>query len=120
MEGKLKYNCIESLKKAGAPIIIVTAVEEAEAVAYACRDNGITVEAFCDSEKRQTEKPFYGFEVIHTPTLPQRYPKARFIIASQHIPDCVNQLASLGYGDCEFYSILELVENYEVKKHQYG
>ncbi len=120
MEGKLKYNCIESLKKAGAPIIIVTAVEEAEAVAYACRDNGITVEAFCDSEKRTTEKPFCGFEVIHTPTLPKRYPKARFIIASQHIPDCVNQLAGLGYGDCEFYSILELVENYEVKKHQYG
>ena len=42
-EDKVKYNCIESLKKAGPPIIIVTAVEESEAIAYACRDNGITV-----------------------------------------------------------------------------
>ena len=120
MEAKFRYNCIESLKKAGDPIIIVTAVDEAEAVAYACRDNGITVEAICDSEKRQTEKPFCGFEVIHTPTLPQRYPKARFIIASQHIPDCVKQLSGLGYSECEFYSILELLENYDVKNHQYG
>ena len=92
MEGKVKYNCIESLKKAGDPIIIVAAVDEAEAFAYACRDNGITVEAFCDSEKRQSEQLFCGLEVIHTPTLPQRYPKARFIIASQHIRDCEEQL----------------------------
>ena len=118
-ENKANYNCIESLKKTGAPIIIVTAVEEAEAIAYACRDNGITVTAFCDSEKRITENLFCGLEVIHTPTLPQRYPKARFIIASQHIPDCVEQLTGLGYGESEYYSILELLKNFDVKKHQY-
>jgi organic radical activating enzyme len=117
MKGKLKYNCIESLKKADAPIIIVVTVDEAEAVANACRDNGITVEAFCDSEKRKSEELFCGLEVIHTPTLPQRYPNARFIIASQHIPDCVEQLTGLGYS--EFYSILELLENYDVNKYQY-
>ena len=117
MEGKVKYNCIESLKKAGDPIIIVAAVDEAEAFAYACRDNGITVEAFCDSEKRQSEQLFCGLEVIHTPTLPQRYPKARFIIASQHIRDCAEQLTGLGYS--EFYSILDLLKNYDIEKHQY-
>ena len=54
MRNKIKYNnYIESLKKTGDPIIIVAAVHESEAVANACRDNGITVEAFCDSEKRQ-------------------------------------------------------------------
>ena len=112
-------NCIKSLKESGNPVVIYSLTEEAEAIANACRDNGITVEAICDSEKRQTENPFCGLEVIHTPTLPQRYPKARFIIASQHIPDCVEQLSGLGYSECEFYSILELLENYDVKKHQY-
>ena len=53
MEDRIKYNnCVESLKEAGDPVIIVTAVHESEAVANACRDNGITVEAFCDSEKK--------------------------------------------------------------------
>ena len=117
MEGEVKYNCIESLKKAGDPIIIVAAVDEAEAFAYACRENGITVEAFCDSDKSQTEQLFCGLEVIHTPTLPRRYPKARFIIASQHIQDCAAQLTGLGYS--EFYSILDLLKNYDIEKHQY-
>ena len=73
MGNKVKYNnCIESLKKAGDPIIIVAAVHESEAVANACLDNGITVEAFCDSEIRKSEELFCGLEVIHTPTLPQR------------------------------------------------
>ncbi len=92
-------------------------MDEAEAFAYTCHDNGITVEAFCDSEKRQSEQLFCGLEVIHTPTLPQRYPKARFIIASQHIRDCEEQLTGLGYS--EFYSILDLLKNYDVNKHQY-
>ena len=114
MEDKIKYNnCVESLKKAGDPVIVVTAVHESEAVANACRDNGITVEAFCDSEKKKSEELFCGLEVIHTPTLPQRYPKARFIIASQHIRDCEEQLTGLGYS--EFYSILELLKNYDIK-----
>ena len=52
MERTVKYNCIESLKKNGDPIIIVAAVREAEAIAYACKDLGINVSAFCDTEKR--------------------------------------------------------------------
>ena len=118
MGNKIKYNnYIESLKKAGDPVIVVTAVHESEAVANACRDNGITVEAFCDSEKKKSEELFCGLEVIHTPTLPQRYPKARFIIASQHIRDCEEQLTGLGYS--EFYSILDLLKDYDIKKQQH-
>jgi len=117
MEVEVKYNCVEYLKKPGAPIIIVAAVHEAEAVANACRDNGIIVSAICDSEKRKSEELFCGLEVIHTPNLPQRYSKTRFVIASQHIQECVEQLTKLGYN--EFYSVLELLKNYDINKQQH-
>jgi len=115
---KVKYNCIQALKETGTPVIIVAAVHEAEAIAYACRDFGIEVSAICDSEKRNIKKRNYcGLEVIHTPTLPERFSKARFIIATQQIIDVVDQLSSLGYD--EFYSALELLENYDFRKHHY-
>jgi len=69
MKNKLKQNCIESLKKSGDPIIIVSQIHESEAIAKACIDNNIKVTAFCDSKKSKTTKPFSGLEVIHTPTL---------------------------------------------------
>ena len=56
MEQIVNQNCINSLKKPGAPIIIVAAVKEAEAIAYACKDFGIKIEAFCDSEKENLRK----------------------------------------------------------------
>lgn len=117
MEVNVKKNCIEPLKTTGDPIIIVAALPESEAFVNACRENGIAVEAFCDSEKRKSEEPFCGLEVIHTPTLPKRYPNARFIIASQHIQECAEQLTKLGYS--EFYSILDLLKDYDIKKYQY-
>ena len=44
-----KYECIEALKKNGSPIVIVSLVEESEAVLNACREAGIQVSAFCDN-----------------------------------------------------------------------
>jgi organic radical activating enzyme len=117
MEKPVKYNCIESLKKEGSPIIIVAALYEAEAIYNACLDNNIKVEAFCDSEMRRTENSFCGLEVIHSPTLPERLPKARFIIATQHIQDVVDQMTDFGYS--EFYSAMELLEKYDVESHQH-
>ncbi len=117
MEEKIKYNCIQSLKEAGAPVIIVTLPEEAEAIANACRDNGITVLAFCDNETRKLPERYCGLEVVHTPALPKRFPKARLIIAYFNMQDCVDQLSALGYD--EFYSPLELLKNYDVSKHKH-
>jgi|TARA_Y100000294_G_scaffold177966_1_gene205982 hypothetical protein len=117
MEKKVKYNCIQSLREVGSPVIIVAAVLEAEAIVNACHNAGIVVSAFCDSEKRKSQDLFCGLEVIHTPTLPERFSKARFIIAAQHIQDTVDQLSGLGYDS--FYSALELLENYDVGKHQH-
>ena len=117
MEKKVKFNCIQSLKEAGAPVIIVTLPEEAEAIANACRDNGIAVAAFCDNETRKLQKSYCGLEVVHTPTLPQRFPKARLIIAYHNMQESVNQLSALGYD--EFHSPLELLKNYDVSKHKH-
>ena len=114
---KVKYECIESLKKEGHPVIIVAAVHEAEAIAYACKEHGITISAICDSELRKSQKIFFGIKVIHTPVLPNFFPKARFIIASQHIQECADQLYDLGYED--FYSPLELLKNFDINKYKY-
>lgn len=112
-----KYNCLQSLKKEGPPIIIAAAVREVEAIIKACLDAGIVVSALCDSEKRKSEKIICGLEVIHTPNLSERFPKARIIIAYHDIQKCLDPLSELGYDD--FYSPLELLENYDLGKHQY-
>ena len=111
---KVKFNSIQSLKKAGAPVIIVTLPVEAEAIANACMDNGITVAAFCDNEIRKVQESYCGLEVVHIPTLPKRFPKARLIIAYHNMDQFVDQLSALGYN--EFYSPLELLKNYDVNK----
>lgn len=116
-ETVVKQDCIKFLKEKGAPVIIVAAVHEAEAISNSCKEKGIEISGICDSEKRKSEKPFNELEVIHTPNLPSRYPKARFIIASQHIQECADQLSDLGYD--EFYSPLELFKDYDVNKYQH-
>ena len=113
-----KDNCIDLLKKDGPPIIIVTAVQEGEAIINACKSNGIKVDGVCDSFKEKTFDPFFGLKVYHTPELPKYLPKARFIIASQHVQECVDQLSRLGYND--FYSPLPLISNYDVNKYRHS
>ncbi len=113
-----KNNCINSLKKDGPPIIIVTAVQEGEAIINACKSKGITVMGVCDSFKEKTYEPFFGLKVFHTPELPKHFSKARFIIASQHVQECADQLSGLGYND--FYSPLSLLEDYDVSEHKHS
>jgi organic radical activating enzyme len=117
MNKLVRKNCIESLKKPGPPIIIATLPEEAEAIYNACRDNGINVTAFCDNELRRVEKGYCGLEVIHTPSLTKRFPKARIIIAFFNLDEPADQLSELGYS--EFYSPLELLEDYDINKHKH-
>ena len=112
-----KYSCLESLKKNGSPVVIVSLVEEAEAVLNACQDAGIKVTAFCDNESRKTEKKFCGLEVVHTPELKKHFPEARFIVAHHNIKDCARQLHELGYN--EIYSSLELLKGYDVTKYKH-
>ena len=41
MINKAKYNCLEELKKSGAPIVIVAVTQEIEAIINSCTENGI-------------------------------------------------------------------------------
>lgn len=113
----VKYDIINSLKKPGNPIIIYALPQEAEAIFYACKNEGINVSAFCDNEKRKSNKKYCDLDVIYTPELPQKFPKARVIIAHQNLTDSSEQLSSLGYDD--IYSPLELLKNFDVMKHNY-
>jgi hypothetical protein len=115
---QLLYESIKPLQKQGAPIIIVAAVGESEVIANACKENGIIVSVICDNILGKSKTPFCGIEVVHTPSLPNRFPAARFIIVSQHIQDCVEQLISLGYN--EFYSPLELLDSYDLEKNTHS
>ena len=51
MERYVSNNCIKSLKESGNPVVIYSLTEEAEAIAYACLDNGINVKAFKSRSK---------------------------------------------------------------------
>ena len=57
MRRDVELSCIKPLKATKNPVIVYSLTEEAEAIANACRDNGISVTAFCDNEIRKTKKP---------------------------------------------------------------
>ena len=87
----------KSLLSSKEPTIVYSLTEEAEAIANACKSLGINVDAFCDNEIRKSQKPYCGKEVIFTPDLTKRFPKANFIIAHHQLDDCAEQLIELGY-----------------------
>lgn len=118
MVNKAKYNCLEDLKKNGAPIIIVAATQEIEGLINACNENGIKVDALCDNETRKTYNRIKDLEVLHTPSLPKKFPNARLIIAYHNIQECVDQMTSMGYE--EFYSPLQILKTYDASKHQHN
>jgi organic radical activating enzyme len=115
MSHNLKTNSLEKLKEPGYPVVVVAAVPEGEIIANICRESGINIVGFCDNIKEKSLRDYCGYKVFHTPELPLVFPNARFIIVSQHIQDCVEQLTSLGYDD--FYSPLDFlkIEGIETK-----
>ena len=118
MINKAKYNCLEELKKPGAPVVIVAVTQEIEAIINSCTENGIKVSGLCDNETRKVNKKIKGIDVIHTGNLPDKFPKARLLVAYHNIQECVDQLTSMGYE--EFYSPLEILKDYDASKYQHN
>jgi len=108
---------IDGLRNTTDPIIIYALTDEAEAIANACKEKGIQITAFCDNEIRKTKNMYWGLEVIFTPNLPKKFPKAKFIIAHQSLDDCAEQLTDFGYSD--FYSPINILKDYNVKNYSY-
>ena len=117
MDRAVKFDSIKQLKGNKKPLVIFALTEEAEAIAFACKENGINVSAFCDNEIRKTGKKLHEIDIIYTPDLPKKFPEASFIIAHHTLDDCAEQLSDLGYYD--FYSPLELFINFKVENYSY-
>lgn len=117
MDRTVKFDSIKQLKENKKPLVIFALTEEAEAIAFACKENGINVSAFCDNEIRKTGKKLHEIDIIYTPDLPKKFPEASFIIAHHTLDDCAEQLSDLGYYD--FYSPLELFINFKVENYSY-
>jgi len=117
MRRNVKYSCIEALKTSSDPVIVYALTEESEAIAKACKDNGIKITAFSDNEVRKTKDLFCGEKVIYTADLPKRFKKAKFVIAHHNLEQCAEQISDLGFN--EIYSPLELLKNFKVENHSY-
>ena len=98
------------------PIILVADVPENEVIINQLTKSGIEIEAICDNIKEKSHNKSFGKEVIHTPTIGDRYTDAVFIIVSQQIQDCIEQLSSFGFSD--FYSPVQLFRNYMESYHK--
>ena len=88
---------IDRLKAGTSPVIIVGVGVVGEVLFHACEDAGIAVAAFCDNNVNKCDQPLLDLEVIHTPTLKQRFEDATFLISAADIRDVEAQLEGLGY-----------------------
>ena len=107
---------LSSLSDSEHPIILVADVPECEALIWVLRENGIEVTAICDNIKDKSLRKSFGKEVIHTPTLPERFSNANFIIVSQQIQDCLEQLS--GFGFSNFFSPIEAFKEFQNRSGQ--
>ena len=105
VEKQLNDVCLKTLQKCGDAIII-GAISEAELIANIYKENELAIYEICYNTKAKSENLFCGINFIHTTSLPERFKKARFIIASKHIQNCMEQLISLSHN--QFYSPLKL------------
>lgn len=117
MDNRIINKNLIKLKETSLPILIFKINRESEPILNACREMGIIVSGFCDFEKRNTDNKFCGLEVFHMPDMPKYYPNANIIIASQYVSDSIEHLTEFGYSN--FYSPLELLENYDVNKYDH-
>ena len=99
MEININNKSISSLKEPGAPIIIVTLPEIAEAILNACKEYGIEVAGCCDNETRKLDDLYCGLKVYHTPSLPKYFPKARLYNCVSQFTESAEQLSALGYDE---------------------
>jgi hypothetical protein len=93
----LKVDIINEIKKKQMPVIICGAGIVGRVLLSICKDEGITVECFCDSSKKVAQSSFCDMEIIYTPDLKTKYKDAIFLISVAAIKDVVDLLHDLGF-----------------------
>ncbi len=89
-------NIWEELRQESRPIVIFGAGVTGEIVLQLCRENDVSIAAFCDNNREKTGRELNGVKVIYAPSAPAQYPGALFIITVIDIRDVARQLAELG------------------------
>ncbi|MDD2889303.1 MAG: hypothetical protein PHE49_01500 [bacterium] len=94
-----KKDIIKEIKNKQMPVVIYGAGIVGETLLALCRNEGITVECFCDSSKKVAQSNFCGLEVIYSPDLKTKYRDVIFLISVAAIKDVVERLHDLEYSN---------------------
>lgn len=95
--GCLTIPTMQNIRNSGLPVIICGAGIVGGVLLDICRQEGISVECFCDSSIKLAGTRFNNLDVIYTPDLKLKYKDALFLISVAAIKDVVDLLESLGF-----------------------
>jgi hypothetical protein len=101
----------------GMPVIIFGAASVGQAIFHACREAGITVDAFCDNNANLARERRFDLEIIPARDLKRRFPEADIIISCADIADVVRQLEEMGYS--RWHPCTELLRNFDIYPYSY-
>jgi hypothetical protein len=118
MKAMTSGELLQALRTADAPIVICGAGIVGEVLLARCREEGVSVAAFCDSSEKVAGRQVAGLEVVHTPELPTRYPRAVVLISVAAIKDAVDKLQGLGFDT--WYAGGLLLKALDVKQGEGG
>lgn len=94
-----KEDIIREIKDRQLPVIICGAGIVGKTLLSLCKNEGIAVECFCDSNKKVVQSNFCDMEVIYTPDFKKKYRDAIFLISVAAIKDVVDLLHDLGFSN---------------------
>ncbi|MBI5079289.1 hypothetical protein HZB06_01260 [Candidatus Wolfebacteria bacterium] len=97
------------------PVVIAGAGIVGKILLSFCRNKGINVECFCDSNKKVAGSKFCGLDVIYTPDLKAKYKNAVILISVAAIKDVVDLLKSLGFSN--LYAGGQLLKHFNVSQN---
>ena len=113
-----KEEMLREIKEKQLPVIISGAGVVGKVLLSLCRQEGIRVDAFCDSSIKAAQADFCGMEVIYTPDLKKKYRDATILISVAAIRDVVNLLQNSGFRN--WYAGGLLFEDFDVTQNGSG
>jgi hypothetical protein len=113
-----KEEMLREIKEKQLPVIISGAGVVGKVLLSLCHQEGIPVDAFCDSSIKVAQSDFCGMEVIYTPDLKKKYRDATILISVAAIRDVVNLLQNSGF--LNWYAGGLLLEDFEVTQNEAG